>query len=102
MSKMKAINDLVHELEATAHYFEESLEELKRLLSTEENQTEDTQATEPAISKEDVRKVLAEKAAAGFKTEIKALLQSYGAKNLTELDSKHYGELLEKAGGIGK
>ena len=57
-------------------------------------------AAEPALavlSLEDVRGVLAQKSAEGHTAEIQALIRGYGANRLSEVDSRHYAELLRKA-----
>ena len=74
--------------------------EIQDLLSPKETKVEDKQPA-PTFTKEDVRKVLATKAKDGFKNEVKALLKAYGAESLSTLDEKHYGAVMEEAGGIG-
>lgn len=49
---------------------------------------------------EEVRAVLAELTRSGKQKEIKELLASFGAKNLTSVDPKDYPALMEKAGEI--
>ena len=53
--------------------------------------------TKASISKEDVRKVLAEVANNGHRDEVKALLAKYGADNLTTLDDAHYADIMKDA-----
>ena len=53
------------------------------------------------IQLEDVRAFLAAKAKDGFKNEVRALLNAYGASSLSALDPKHFAAVLEEAGGIG-
>ena len=55
----------------------------------------------PTYTKEDVRGVLAAKSAAGFKKEIKELLEKYGAQQLKQVDPKDYAALLKEAEVIG-
>lgn len=50
---------------------------------------------------EDVRAVLATKAKDGYKNEVRALLNKYGAESLSALATEHYAAVLEEAGGIG-
>ncbi|HFI0435162.1 hypothetical protein QE611_04080 [Streptococcus suis] len=105
MSKMKQLNDLIHEMEVTTTYFQNLIGEFKKLLTTEEETAKETIEAKPepikALKLEDVRAVLAAKAKDGYKNEIRALLQSYGATSLSALDPKHYEAVLEEAGGIG-
>ena len=49
---------------------------------------------------EEVRAKLAELTRAGKAKEVKELLNSFGAKNLTSLDPKHYAAVMEKAGAL--
>ena len=66
-------------------------------------------AAEPAAVKEErkaltlpeVRAVLAGKCAAGFGTQVKALIESYGASTLKEVPTDKYEELLEAVKGLG-
>ena len=64
---------------------------------------------EPAAAKEErktltlpeVRAILAEKVAAGFSTQVKALIESYGATSLKGVPADRYEELLEAVKGLG-
>ena len=64
---------------------------------------------EPAAAKEErkaltlpeVRTVLAGKCAAGFGTQVKALIESYGAATLKEVPAEKYEELLEAVAQLG-
>ena len=58
-------------------------------------------APAPTYSKEDVRGVLAAKSAAGFKKEVKELLNKFGAQQLKQIDSKDYAALMKEAEVIG-
>jgi hypothetical protein len=49
----------------------------------------------------EVRAVLAEKCAAGFSTQVKALIESYGASSLKEVPAERYEELLEAVRDLG-
>ena len=54
-----------------------------------------------AFSLPEVRAILAEKCAAGFAAQVKALIESYGASTLKEVPPDKYGELLEAVKGLG-
>ena len=65
-------------------------------------------AEEPAVpavpvapSFEEVRGLLAAKSAAGCRTQVLALIRSYGAEKLSEVDPAHYAELMEAAALLG-
>ena len=49
----------------------------------------------------EVRAVLAEKCSKGFRAQVKALIDSFGASALRDVAPEHYGELLEAASGLG-
>ena len=51
----------------------------------------------PKITKEQIRAVLAEKSQAGLTEKVKALITSYGAKNLSDIPTSNYEELLAAA-----
>lgn len=52
-------------------------------------------------SLEDVRAVLAKKATAGFKAEVKALLGKFNAEKLSDIRPEDYEQLMNEAEGIG-
>ena len=54
-----------------------------------------------AVSLEDVRRVLAQKSVEGHTEEVRALIERYGAKKLSDLGSECYEPLLMEAEGIG-
>lgn len=107
MSQMKQLKQLIDELEQKAKATIELgnsqltiLTEIRQLFSNEpETLAKPSPATK--VTKEEVRKVLAEKAGQGFKAEVKALLTAYGATSLSTLGEEHYVSVLEEAGGIG-
>ena len=53
------------------------------------------------LSLPEVRAVLAEKCAAGFGTQVKALIESYGVSTLKGVPADRYEELLEAVSGLG-
>ena len=55
---------------------------------------EETPVTEPVLTLEEVRAVLAEKSRKGHTAEIRSLLQKYGADRLSLLDPANYKALL--------
>lgn len=52
---------------------------------------------EQTISLEEVRGVLAKKAQEGKQTEVRELIKTYGVSKLSEVEAKHYVELMKKA-----
>lgn len=57
--------------------------------------------TVPTYTKEDVRAVLASKSAAGYKKEVKELLEKYGAQQLKQVNPDDYAAILKEAEVIG-
>ncbi len=55
----------------------------------------------PPVSLEDVRRVLAQKSVEGHTEKVRALIERYGAKKLSDLGSECYEPLLMEAEGIG-
>ena len=58
---------------------------------------EEAPATEPMLTLEEVRAVLAEKSRKGYTAEIRSLLLKYGADKLSQLDPANYRALLADA-----
>ena len=52
---------------------------------------------EKTISLEEVRGVLAKKAQEGKQAEVRELIKTYGVSKLSEVEAKHYVELMKKA-----
>ncbi len=50
---------------------------------------------------EQVRGLLAGKSAAGYRTQVLALIRSYGAEKLSGVDPSHFGELVEAVNRLG-
>ena len=50
---------------------------------------------------EEVRGLLAAKSAAGCRTQVLALIRSYGAEKLSEVDPAHYADLMEAVASLG-
>lgn len=105
MTKTKQLTDLITEMEGTAKYYLRLVEEFKKLLSTDDESDSKTVTVKPeppkTIKLEDVRALLATKAKDGYKNEVRALLNKYGATSLSALAKDHYSAVLEEAGGIG-
>ena len=58
-----------------------------------------SEVTPPSF--EELRGLLAAKSAGGYRTQVLALIQSYGAGKLSEVDPSHYADLMEAAAGLG-
>ena len=53
--------------------------------------------TEPKITLEKVRGILAEKSRSGHTAEVRAILRKFGADRLSDIDPKDYGAVLKEA-----
>ena len=56
---------------------------------------------EKAVSLADVRAVLAVKSQNGMTAEVKALITKYGGSKLSDVDPKHYADLIKDAEVLG-
>ena len=56
---------------------------------------------EKEVSLEDVRAVLAVKSQNGMTAEVKALITKYGGSKLSDVDPKHYADLIKDAEVLG-
>lgn len=121
MSKMSELSQVLDEMIACGEGMIKSANTLKDIFSSTEETPAKTETkaakkvtkqeaaepeaakAEPAptYTKEDVRGVLASKSAAGFKKEVKELLEKFGAQQLKQVDPKDYAALLKEAEVIG-
>ena len=98
MSKMSELSQVLDEMVACGEGMIKAANALKDIFSS----TEEAPAkTAPSYTQEDVRGVLASKSAAGFKKEVKELLEKYGAQQLKQVDPKDYAALIKEAEVIG-
>ena len=58
-------------------------------------------SAEKEVSLEDVRAVLAVKSQNGMTAEVKALITKYGGNKLSDVDPKHYADLIKDAEVLG-
>ena len=89
------MSDIMSKLRDAARLINEVADEL----ATQQEET--PSVDKPQISFTDVRAVLAQKAAAGFKGEVKALIGKFNAEKLSDIRQEDYGELMKEAEGIG-
>ncbi|MBL4937782.1 rRNA biogenesis protein rrp5 [Clostridium sp. YIM B02515] len=110
MSKIKLLLDLVSDMRSLA----DSLQAVCEAMAEGEPAAEDTkpasiEESEPKktaksankkVKLEDVRAVLAEKSQAGMTAKVREIIEKYGATKLSEIDPKHYAEVLKAAEGL--
>ena len=82
----ESLSDNGGEQETVKKKTEETKEEVKK----EEKES-------PSLTLEKVRAVLAEKSRAGGTAEVRAIIQKFGAKRLSEIDPKDYAAILKEA-----
>lgn len=105
---MSAMNDLdlkLKEAENLIDQTKEAILSLHELLSSNQNgeQCNDEQPKRDSVEdKVAVRKMLAKKSGEGYTTQVKALLQKFGAEKLSDVDPKDYEDLYYNAEGLGQ
>lgn len=100
MSKMSELSQVLEEMIACGEGMIKAANAIKDIFSSTDETPAKTEST-PTYTKEDVRGVLAAKSVAGFKKEVKELLEKFGAQQLKQLDSKDYAAVLKEAEVIG-
>lgn len=96
MSKMGDMAASIAELRNAAAVINDVANWLTKVFSATEP-GEDAPATEPVLTLEEVRAVLAEKSRKRHTAEIRSLLQKYGVDKLSQLDPANYKALLAEA-----
>lgn len=100
MSKMSELSQVLEEMIACGECMIKAANAIKEIFSSTEEAPAVPESA-PSYTKEDVRGILAAKSAAGFKKEVKELLEKYGAQQLKQVDPKDYAALIKEAEVIG-
>lgn len=100
MSKMSELSQVLEEMIACGEGMIKAANAIKEIFSSTEEAPAVPESA-PSYTKEDVRGILAAKSAAGFKKEVKELLEKYGAQQLKQVDTKDYAALIKEAEVIG-
>ena len=100
MSKMSELSQVLEEMIACGEGMIKAAKAIKEIFSSTEEAPAVPESA-PSYTKEDVRGILAAKSAAGFKKEVKELLEKYGAQHLKQVDPKDYAALIKEAEVIG-
>ncbi len=100
MSKMSELSQVLDEMIACGEGMIKAANAIKEIFSSTEEAPAVPESA-PSYTKEDVRGILAAKSAAGFKKEVKELLEKYGAQQLKQVDPKDYAALIKEAEVIG-
>lgn len=106
MSKIKLLLDVVSDLRSLADSIQAVAVAMAGNEPAEAIQPETSAPAKEAkpapkvVTLEQVRAALAEKSHDGFTAEVRALLEKYGAKKLSEIDPAKYSALLNDAEGL--
>lgn len=95
MGKIKELDTVIKELYSIADAIKEAADNLHDMFTGSGGL--ESGGTEPELTLEQVRAVLADKARQGYNAEIRTLLQKYGAVKLSEINPIHYKALLTEA-----
>ena len=102
---VKLMHSLADGLEAVAYAFADSQElfvEAKEVSKPVETVQPIKQiAAEKVSALEDVRAVLAVKSQNGLTAEVKGLITKYGGSKLSDVDPKHYADIIRDAEVLG-
>lgn len=92
MSRIKLLKDVMNDAQNLAS----SIGLLLTALDSDEElpKEEKVKQSEKTYEVEDVRKILADKSRLGYTAKIRELLEKYGAKKLSEIDSSKYKDLV--------
>ncbi|ERI92321.1 hypothetical protein HMPREF1982_02488 [Clostridiales bacterium oral taxon 876 str. F0540] len=110
MSKIKLLLDVVSDMRSLA----DSLQAVCEAMAQSEPEAYDKKPDEACeaeskktvksankkVKLEEVRAVLAEKSQAGMTAKVREIIEKYGATKLSEIDPKHYAEVLKAAEGL--
>lgn len=105
MSKIKLLLDVVSDMRSLANSIQTVADAMAGNEPVEVAETTTTvKETKPRKSKvtlENVRAKLAEKSQAGLTAEVRELIKKYGGSKLSEVDPKHYANMLKDAEVLG-
>lgn len=99
----KLMHSLADGLEAMAYAFADSQEFFAQTNESNADAKRPTKSTiaEKTPTLEDVRAVLAVKSQNGMTAEVKGLISKYGGSKLSDIDPKHYADIIKDAEVMG-
>lgn len=100
MSKMSEMASAIEDLRKCAATINDAAAWLEDQFTSQNPESAEPTSTEPMLTLEVVRAVLAEKSRKGHTAQIRTLLQKYGASKLSEIDPSNYKALLGDAEGL--
>ena len=110
MSKIKLLLDVVSDIRSLADSLQAVCDAIVENGATEtatqdptEKKAEPKKSDKPKkkeITLEEVRAVLAIKSQAGLTARVREIIQKYGAAKLSEIEPKHYADILKDVEGL--
>ena len=105
MSKIKLLLDVVSDMRSLA----DSIQAAADAMAGNEPAgvvepvvaTKETKPKKNEVTLEQVRAKLAEKSQAGLTAEVREIIKKYGGSKLSEVDPKHYADMLKDAEVLG-
>lgn len=102
MSKISELDTAIKDLRSAAATINEVANTLTEMFGTTTDEVLNAAVpSEPQLTLEQVRAVLADKSRQGHTAEIRSLLQKYGAAKLSGIDPVHYKALVADAEVLG-
>lgn len=100
MSAMNEFSQTVEELRTAAKALTSAADSLTRLFSAAE-ESEPAKPERKPLTLEEVRSILSDMCAKGYASQVKALIESYGAKTLKDVAPADYDDLALSAQALG-
>ena len=100
MSKMAELDVVISELITATAAINEAVNAITEMFGGR-REPEPQPKSEPAVTREDVRAILADRSSRGFTAEVRALLKAHGADRLSGIDPTEYSILIKEAEAIG-
>ncbi|MDD9312043.1 rRNA biogenesis protein rrp5 [Cytobacillus firmus] len=105
MSKIKLLLDVVSDMRSLADSIQAVADAMasNEPVETKEPTTtvKESAAKKKEITLEEVRAKLAEKSQAGLTAQVREIIKKYGGSKLSEVDPKHYADMLKDAEVLG-
>lgn len=106
MSKIKLLLDVVSDMRSLADCIQAVADAMagNEAVETKEPTTTTVKDPEPKkkeITLEEVRGKLAEKSQAGLTAQVREIIQKYGGSKLSEVDPKHYADMVKDVEVLG-
>lgn len=106
MSKIKLLLDVVSDMRSLADSIQavaDAMASNEPVVETKEPTTtvKESAAKKKEITLEEVRAKLAEKSQAGLTSQVREIIKKYGGSKLSEVDPKHYADMLKDAEVLG-